>query len=162
MHAMAAVGNYLYICGGLGGTLLSGSLLRDMWVYDVYGNVSEHSTDSISNEIAFAGRWAIRKSAELPVRISQHTMVSTPDGKLWVFGGQTTGEQVLDRFMSLDATNSSAMWKQYSWNASNTTNSTLRVVAMPAARRFHGMTAVRQQMYVSCFHLHVCDAPMVH
>jgi hypothetical protein len=26
MHAMAAVGNYLYICGGLGGTLFSGSL----------------------------------------------------------------------------------------------------------------------------------------
>jgi hypothetical protein len=38
----------------------------------------------------------------------------------------------------------------------------LRVVAMPAARRFHGMTAVLQRLYVSRFHLKFCDVSMFH
>jgi hypothetical protein len=159
MHAMAAVGNIVYVCGGLGGASSTGRQLADLWMYVHISSSTAKSTvltDEVSSaDISFVGNWTLLANAALPDRISQHKMVSTPDGKLWLFGGKTISERVLDKLLSLDTKNESAPWTVYSWNTTsyasdvgNSSNSSV-VVAQPAARKDHGMAAAGYTVCVS-------------
>jgi hypothetical protein len=157
MHAMAAVGSSVYVCGGLGGASLAGKLLSDLWVY-VHVPRQTGAVGVSSGDIIFGGSWSLRARAALPDKLAQHRMVSTPDGKLWVFGGQTTGDRVLDKLMSLDAGSSdAASWTAYTWARASSpqtaseagSSSGAASVFAPAARREFGMAAVGYTVCVS-------------
>jgi hypothetical protein len=165
MHAMAAVGNSLYVCGGKGGSSLSGTLLGDLWVYVHVPQRSDNTNGDInSDEIVFVGNWSNWAGAALPSKVSKHKMVSTPDGKLWVFGGETTAERVVDRLMSLDTTNKSASWRVCTWDSSHATNRSgdgnsgnALGVQVPSPRGDHGMAAVGYLVYVSRLDSHALE-----
>jgi hypothetical protein len=163
MHAMAIVGNLLYISGGLGGSSVSGAPLGDVWVCKRLRNANVNDNSPNSDGITFLGNWSLLTSAALPKKMSHHKMVGTPDGKLWIFGGESATEGVLDMFMSLDTNNDTYAWKVHMWSADNVTYrsigpgkySNTTSVLMPPPRRDHGMVALGYLVYVSTTHTYI-------
>ncbi len=162
MHGMAAVGNHLYISGGIGGSSVSGKFLGDVWKHKVVRKANANGdTDGQVQGVAFVGNWVPWAGAALPVKISQHQMVGTPDGKLWIFGGSKAGGKVLDRLMSLDTKNEGATWTIHTWSledlASHTAgNQSNATSPLPSARAQHGMVAVGYRIYVSARFFDAC------
>jgi hypothetical protein len=129
-HAMACIGYDVFVSGGLSGSSAAGTYMDDFWVLKQPGN------------------WSRSALANLPMRMAGHKMTETPDGILWLFGGQGSSGQALGKLYYINPKNLERTWAEYTVaTLPARANST---ILAPQPRWDFGLVSQKYRIFVSC------------
>jgi hypothetical protein len=143
-HAMTSMGYDIIVAGGLAGSASAGTYMDDLWVLPQP-----------------AGNWSRRVLANLPVRMAGHKMAGTPDGLLWLFGGQGASGQALGKLYFINMRNTTRTWLEYTVQARGLMSAGANATSpAPQPRWDFGMVSQGYCIFVSCLDC-CCPARML-